>query len=561
MEETEPPGGAGERRKAPGRRLFLGFAAAVLAPWSAGLTTAADAEAAGVAEAAAAADSADSADPAADRVRCGHGLDVEAENALPGSPDWRITRAGPAGAVEGFADRVSVCPGEPFTLRVSTTSASYTVSAYRMGWYGGARARLVWKSAALPGVRQPPARIDPGTRMAHAPWEPTARVDTSGWPEGCYLLRLDTQDGRAQRYVPLTVRSSSTAGRTVVINAVATWQAYNRWGGADLYKGSTGKSGSRSLQVSFDRPYANRQGAGQFLVFEAPLIALAERLGLPLAYTTGLDVARDPYLLRGAAAMVSPGHDEYWSPEQRRHVTRARDAGTNLAVLGANCCYRRIRFAASSTAPDRIVVCYKNDYAQDPGFQRGLPPTNDFRREPAPEPESSLLGVIYDGYPVNAPYVVSHPDHWLLAGTGARAGDSFPHLVGVEFDRVNLSHPTPRPIEVLAHSPVTCKGRPSYADTAYLTLPGGAAVFATGTMRWVEALDAGAPGTGKAPHGLDARAGHFTRTVTANVLRAFARRAAGRSQPAQDNVAALYGDTSASSSEHAPPTTGLVERR
>ncbi|MEJ8640588.1 N,N-dimethylformamidase beta subunit family domain-containing protein [Streptomyces sp. MS1.HAVA.3] len=136
-------------------------------------------------------------------------------------------------------------------------------------------------------------------------------------------------------------------------------------------------------------------------------------------------------------------------------------------------------------------------YAKDPGFRQGSAPTNDFRRPPAPDPESSLLGVIYAGYPVDATYVVSHPDHWILAGTGARACDSFPHLVGIEFDRVNLSFPTPRPIEVLAHSPVVCKGRPS--------LPGGAAVFATGTVRWVEALDASGPGGRKANHGLDTR--------------------------------------------------------
>ncbi|WP_374104365.1 N,N-dimethylformamidase beta subunit family domain-containing protein [Streptomyces sp. ISL-43] len=454
-----------------------------------------------------------------------------------------MTRPGPARAVEGFAERVSIRAGEPLGLRVSTTCAFYTISAYRMGWYAGMRARLVWRSGPLPGVLQPKALVDPLTRMARAEWRRTAQVDTSDWPEGSYLLRLDTTDGQAQRFVPVTVRSSSATGRTVVVNAVTTWQAYNRWGGADLYRGTTGKKGSRSLQVSFDRPYAGENGAGQFLVYEAPLIALAEEMGLPLAYTTGVDVARDPQMLCGAAAVVSLGHDEYWSPEQRRHVTRARDAGTHLAVLGANCCYRRIRFEASPVGPDRTVVCYKDDYAKDPGYQRGSLPTNDFRRAPAPDPESSLLGVIYDGYPVDAPYVVTHPDHWLLAGTGARAGDAFPHLVGVEYDRVNLAHPTPRPIEVLAHSPVVCKGRPSYADTVYLSLPGGAAVFATGTMRWVEALDATGPAGGRANHGLDARAGHFTRTVTANVLSAFARGPAGRFMPAQDNLAAHYRDT------------------
>ncbi|CAM5471535.1 hypothetical protein GCM10010329_31050 [Streptomyces spiroverticillatus] len=58
-------------------------------------------------------------------------------------------------------------------------------------------------------------------------------------------------------------------------------------------------------------------------------------------------------------------------------------------MLGANCCYRRIRFEKSPIGPDRIAVCYKDDYAQDPGFRRGLPATNDFRRLPDPDPESA----------------------------------------------------------------------------------------------------------------------------------------------------------------------------
>ncbi len=465
-------------------------------------------------------------------------LDVAAENERPGDSGWRVTRPGPAQAIEGFAGETSVLPGEPVRLYVSTTASSYRVSAYRMGWYGGARARLVWRSPALAGARQGAARTEPATRMVTTGWRPSLRLDTTGWPEGCYLLRLDTADGTAQRFVPLTVRSCTTRGRLVVVNAVATWQAYNRWGGADLYQGPTGTKASRSLAVSFDRPYRARNGAGQFLFFEAPLVALAERMGLPLAYATGVDVAREPHLLDGAVGIVSPGHDEYWSPEQRRHVTCARDAGTNLAVLGANCCYRRVRFAPSAVGADRTVVCFKEDYAADPGHRAGLPPTNDFRRSPLPEPESELLGVIYDGYPVDAPYVVTEPAHWLLAGTGARYGDSFPHLVGVEYDCVDTRYPTPRPIEVVAHSPVVCKGRRAHADTAYSTHASGAGVFAAGTMRWVEALDVTGPGKGA--HGLDARAGAFTRTVTENLLRAFSRGPAGRVRPAADNLTAYY---------------------
>ncbi|MFK0257787.1 N,N-dimethylformamidase beta subunit family domain-containing protein [Streptomyces sp. NPDC090445] len=470
------------------------------------------------------------------------GFDVTAENAKPGNADWHVTKAGPARAVEGFADKVSVLPGESFGLHVSTTAPRFTVSAYRMGWYGGARARLVWRSEALPGVRQPEHTLDAATRMVRARWPRTATVDTKGWPEGCYLLRLDAQGGEGgQRFVPVTVRSAATAGRTVVVNAVATWQAYNRWGGHSSYDGPSGGYSSRSLAVTFDRPYEYDDGAGLFLVYEAPLLALAERLGIPLAYATTSDVAREKRLLEGAAAVLSLGHDEYWSPEQRAHFTAARDAGTNIAVLGANCCFRRIRLEPSELGPERTLVCYKTSYDQDPGHKRGHPATTDFRSAPGADPESSLLGVIYDGYPVDAPYVVTNPGHWLFEGTGVKAGDRFAHLVGVEYDKVDTGFPTPRPIEILAHSPVVCEGRPSHADTAYHTVPSGAGVFATGTMRWVEALDATGDGSSGANHSLDARAGALTTRVTENLLRAFAAGPAGRAHPAQDNVKAVYG--------------------
>ncbi|WP_344445584.1 N,N-dimethylformamidase beta subunit family domain-containing protein, partial [Kitasatospora nipponensis] len=466
--------------------------------------------------------------------------DPAGEAHRPGNPDWPITQAGPDRAVEGWADRVSVLPGESFGLYVSTTAPGFTVSAYRMGWYGGARGRLVWQSERLPGVRQAAAAVDQRTRMVSTAWTKSTTVTTTGWPEGSYLLRLDADGNAGQRYVPITVRSAVTSGRTVVVNAVATWQAYNEWGGYNLYNGPTGGYPTRSLVTSFDRPYQYANGAGLFLVYEAPLIALAEKLGIPLAYVTTTDLAGQPDLLRGATALLSLGHDEYWSPEQRAHVTAARDAGTNLAILGANCCFRRVRFEPSPTGPDRQVVCYKTSYQEDPGFKAGHPPTNDYRAAPQADPESTLLGVIYDGYPVDAPYVVTDPGHWLFAGSGVAAGDSFPHLVGVEYDRVNTAFTTPRPIEILAHSPVVCEGRKSFSDTAFYAAPSGAGVFASGTMRWVEALDATGDGSSGADHAMNAKAGAFTQQVTQNLLTAFAAGPAGRAHPPQDNVAAVY---------------------
>ncbi|MCK1812810.1 hypothetical protein MTQ13_00695 [Streptomyces sp. XM4011] len=475
------------------------------------------------------------------------GAGSPAERDRPGDPGWRITDTGAEDAIEGYADRVSVASGETFGLYVSTPAPAYRVTAYRIGWYGGDQARRVWHSGPHRGTVQPAPRFYPLTHTVRADWERGLTVPTTGWPDGAYLLRLDADGGAGgQRYVPLVVRSRAAAGRTVLLHAPATWQAYNRWGGYSLYEGKDGDYRTRALVVSFDRPY-DKDGAEKFLAYERAAVVLAERLGLPLAYTTGPDLDRDPGVLRGAAQVVILGHDEYMTPAQRAHLTRARDAGTNLAILGANTCFRRIRLDPAPLEPPhpgdrRIVACYKSAYPEDPhhGHQDALV-TTDFRAAPAPDPESSLTGVLYEGYPVDAPYVVHRPDHWTHAGTGVRAGDSFPHLVGAEYDRVTPGAPTPEGIEIVAHSPVVCRGRPSHHDAAYYTAPSGAGVFATGTMRWVEALMAGTDENG-ANHGMDARTGRFVTRVTENILRTFATGPAAPTHPAHGNLTEIYGE-------------------
>jgi hypothetical protein len=160
--------------------------------------------------------------------------------------------------------------------------------------------------------------------------------------------------------------------------------------------------------------------------------------------------------------------------------------------------------------------------------------TSDWREAPAPDPESSLIGTIYEGYPAVAPYVVASSGSWVFAGTGVTEGARFGHLVGVEYDRVNPAYPVPRPIQVLSHSPLTCQGARSFGDSAYYTHPGGAGVFNAGTMRWVEAI------FGDRPHGIAPAASAFVKQVTANVLRAFADGPAAAGYPARDNLDAMH---------------------
>jgi len=459
-----------------------------------------------------------------------------AENQKPGTRDWRVRRLGSPAAIEGFADRASVLPGQPFRLFVSTTSPWWRVEAFRMGWYHGAQARRIWASGRVVGHPQRGPLISARTNMVRAPWRPSLTVQTPGWPAGSYLLRLDAASG-VQRFVPVTVRSASTAGAVVLINDVTTWQAYNLWGGYDLYTGPGGFA-DRAREVSFDRPYDGNSydsGAEWFMSFDQPAIAVAEKTGVPLAYETDVDVDQDPGLLHGARALISLGHDEYYSAAMRNRLMAARDAGVNVAFLGANAVFRHIRFASSPLGPDRVVICYKVA-SEDPLFGvNDSDTTQDWREPPDPRPESALTGVFYECNPVSDPYVVYDPQNWIFDGTGARTGEAFAGMVGPEYDRVNPAVPVPRPIEVLAHSPLTCDGVSSYADSAYYTVPGGAGVFASGTMRWVCVMKGPACG-----HGVSTAAQRFVDVATTNLLRAFAAGPAGLAHPARDNLAQAH---------------------
>ncbi|WP_225993448.1 N,N-dimethylformamidase beta subunit family domain-containing protein [Actinomadura rudentiformis] len=459
--------------------------------------------------------------------------DTVAENARPGTPDWRLRKRGRADEIEGYADRVSVLPGESFRLFVSTTTKGFKAEAFRVGWYGGAQARKLWESPRQPGVRQAYPKVSNQNYTVTAPWKPSLTVTTTDWPEGVYLLRL-TADSGAQRYVPLTLRSRDATGRLVILNATTTWQAYNMWGGHNLYNGPSGYS-DRSRAVSFDRPY-DKDGTGKFMGYEHPAIVLAEKTGKQLAYATDNDLHASPDVLKGARGLVTLGHDEYWSTNMRTNVTKARDSGVNVAFLGANAVNRHIRFGPTKLGPDRLVTCYK-DSSEDPVAKTDpKESTQDWRLPPVPRPESDLIGIMYNCFPAAGSFTVRRPSSWLFRGTGVRKGTAFPGLIGPETDAINPIGPTPRPIEVLAHSPIDCGGIPKTADATYYTTKSGSGVVATGTMRWVCAMRGP-----KCGHGVTEAGRRFVTKATENLLVAMAAGPLGNAYPVKDNLREFTG--------------------
>jgi hypothetical protein len=232
--------------------------------------------------------------------------------------------------------------------------------------------------------------------------------------------------------------------------------------------------------------------------------------------------------------VVSPGHDEYWTVPMRRHVEAARDSGTNLAFLGANAVYWRARLSGDG----RLLTCYKSA-ALDP--QHGSDATTaQWRQAPHPDPENSLTGMLYEAFPAEADLVVHDPGFFLFAGTRARKGDTYAGLVATEIDRAYPLPGTPADLQVVAHSPVPLLRRPdTHSDMTYYSLPGGAGVFAAGSMAWASGLRGA-----RARPRIDARAATFARTVTRNLYRAMAQGPMGRVHPARGNLAGIGASSS-----------------
>jgi hypothetical protein len=460
---------------------------------------------------------------------------VARENAKAGTTAWRIPKDAVATdrQMSAYASHSSITAGNTFRLFASTVSSSFTVRAFRVGHYQGKGARLIWQSGRVLGKVQAAPTVVRSTRMVRTRWEPSLRVNTTGWPEGSYLLKLTTAAGR-QRYVPLTVRSRNTAGDLVIMNAITTYQAYNAWGGYSLYHGRDGRRETRSYKVSYDRPY-DGDGAKTFGYMERGPIIRAERLGLSLAYITNIDLHRNPRILDGAAGLVSLGHDEYWTRSMKHTVERVRNRGTNIAFLGANALYWRVRLEKSRLGPARKLVGYK-DARRDPLY--GLDNKNvtvRFRDYPAPSPENSLVGMLYECYPAYGALVIHDPNFFLYRGTNVSKGTRFRGLASIEVDRARRTATTPDRLRIVAHSPVSCPNGRTYADSTYYTVAGGGGVFSTGTMVWSRTL--------RGPYerfDIGNREVAFVRQVTDNLFRAMATGPLDRTHRSRGNWSSAY---------------------
>jgi hypothetical protein len=480
------------------------------------------------------------------------------ENALPGGSQWeRVSAVGPhtgldhpegnvaegsAGPdavdhwevppIHGYADRISVEAGDTVRFYVSTAAPRFDLHVNRMGWYGGLGGREVHAAFGLVGTEQPIPEPDPATGLIAANWLPSHALTISyDWVSGVYLVRLlAANEARDIGYILFVVRNDGQPADFVYKLPVNTYQAYNNWGGKSLYDYNS--VGGRATKVSFDRPYSQWDGAGQFFDWDYPTIRWLEREGYNVTYITDVDAHTGNTYITGRRVLLSAGHDQYWSREMRESWEAARDIGRSLAFLGGNTAYWQVRYEPSARGvANRVLVCYKQATLDPLNGTDNARVTVAFRTEIVNRPENALLGVQWEattGFGNTFPYVVQAADHWIFDRTGAQPGEAWSAVVGAEVDRAVDSPTTPRGLVVLSASPVVdLQGRTVVANSTYYRQ--GGMVFAAGTVDWAWGLD-----DWRAPGLVDAR----LQRVTANVLDAFRQGRPPREAPAARPAAA-----------------------
>ena len=319
------------------------------------------------------------------------------------------------------------------------------------------------------------------------------------------VLRAPGREGVAN--VPLVLRPDPAVGRrapVLFVSASSTWQAYNEWGGLDLYGNSAGvpvaaTGGRRAAIVSFDRPYLLGAGAGYLRRWELQFVRWMEREGRDVEYVADVDLELNPDMAGGRRMIVMAGHPEYWSRPMRNTIEAAIASGVNVAFLTANEVYWQARLESGPAGPASRIVCYKSAKADPVTATRPALATTRWREDPVNDPEAPIIGQMYGGV-VRRPsdWVVADPGHWLYEGTGVVAGERFRNLVGQEYDTFFPALAQPgtailarSPVNVpfrSTHDPGAYPGPPIHTATAY-TAASGATVVAAGTFQWSWAID------------------------------------------------------------------------
>ncbi|WP_405143782.1 DUF4082 domain-containing protein [Sphaerisporangium sp. NBC_01403] len=429
---------------------------------------------------------------------------------------------------------MSVNLGQTVNFKVRSTALNLQVDIYRMGYYQGNGARKIISVPATTSVsrNQPSCPENTTTGEVACNWGTVASwtVPTTA-VSGIYfahVIRTDTDD---DTHIIFVVRNDAGTSDVLFRTSDTTWQAYNSWGDIpatennptkmlnSLYRGDSVVAPGRAAKVSYNRPFNTRETTpwGRDFVFanEYPMVRWLEANGYNVSYMSSLDAARAPSTLLAHKAVLSVGHDEYWSAEERSAFENARDNGVNLAFFSGNEVYWKTRWENSY----RTLVSYKETHANakiDPTPNVWTGTWRDPRFSPPADggrPENALTGTLFtvncttsnDGCAATS-LTVPAADGKMRFWRGTSVASQFsgsvsiPGLVGYEWDEdvdngfrpkglVPLSTTTATAEQVLVDYGTNVAQKSATHRMTLYRAPSGALVFGAGTVQWTWGLD------------------------------------------------------------------------
>ncbi len=293
----------------------------------------------------------------------------------PGDID-RTTNRCPV--IEGYAWPPSVNVGETISFYVSTTSSSYSLQIFRMGYYGGLGGRATgaaWYDLKVGSSNDP--QPDPPTNGDASAWMPAVLDGNTTfqvplhWVSGCFVAKLEAACG-TQSYIFFVVRDDFRRSELLMQCSLTTYHAYNGWNGDSVYAYNNLDDEWRNegQVIWLKRPFLPSSspngcygaGAGAFFThdkgpggpdtwspprseadmysasgWEYSMVRWLEMEGYDVTYCTNLDTDANQLARSSHRAFLSVGHDEYWSLQAYSNVVNARDnQGTNLLWFSGN---------------------------------------------------------------------------------------------------------------------------------------------------------------------------------------------------------------------------------
>jgi len=254
--------------------------------------------------------------------------------------------------IEGFAWPLSVNIGQPISFYVSTTSPSYSLSIFRLGWYNGLGGRAVsgqWTGLTVGASSNPqPEPVNGGDATD---WMPVLLEGSStftiplSWTSGYFVVKLQEVTTSKQSYIFFVVRDDFRHSDLIVQSSVSTFVQYNGWGGGSSGYSYNNLNDITTLNTSFlrrpflpssspacnygtgaghifchdkgaggdatwnpDRPLAAEYGCCD--AWEYNFVRWIENNGYDVTYCTNYDTHNNQFLLANHYVWVSIGHDE-----------------------------------------------------------------------------------------------------------------------------------------------------------------------------------------------------------------------------------------------------------